>query len=228
MNKTNISRKKRDGIFWGIVLLGGAALLILQDIGVGFGYGITVWRIIAGIFCLAWFIDKLFTLEFAHTIFPLAFEFLIFEAPIAHAIGHKSNNLINDWIVLLAALLATIGLGILLPSKKQKVNGHEVLPGNSTLYFDAADLSTAAIHDNLGNVNAYITNRDAYTGNGVIHIKDNLGKIKLHLPQEWNIILESHDNLGSVSAPEQKDGVYTHSITVNVHDNLGSISIVYS
>lgn len=228
MKKTNQSGKTRDGIFWGTVLLGAAALLILQGIGVNFGYGITVWRIIAGIFCLAWFIDKIFTLEFSHTIFPLAFEFLIFEAPIAHAIGQKDNNLINNWIVLLAALLATIGLGILLPSKNSKANGHKVLPGNSTLYFDASDLSSAIIRDNLGNVNAYITNRDAYAGNGVIEIKDNLGKIKLHLPQEWSIVLESHGNLGNVSAPEQNDGVYTRSITVNVHDNLGSISIVNS
>ncbi len=227
MSEKKWIRKTRDGVFWGVILLLAAVLLIMQGIGIDFGYEFSVWRIILGLICLAWLIDRLVDNEYSQIVFPLAFEFLIFEAPLAHALGRDDNDLINNWVVLVAALLATIGLGILLPKKYTEGNPHHSRFGSSTLYFDATDLSNANIHDNMGSVNAYITNRDAYPGGGQISVFDNMGKVKLHLPESWNVTLQSHDNMGHIYAPEQKSEVFTKQITVDVHDNMGSVTIVY-
>ncbi|MBQ7715820.1 MAG: hypothetical protein IJT70_08145 [Clostridia bacterium] len=223
MSKTVKFNWKRSGIFWGLVLIGAAVMLILNGIGVDLGYEISVWRIILGVLCLAWLVDSIVEGEFAELPFPLAFMFLIFEPTIAHAIGHNGDDLISNWTVLLAALLLTIGLHIVLPDKKGK---SVKLSGSTTLYFDASDLSNAHIHDNLGSVHAYVTNCEAYQGNGCIRISDNLGKVVLHVPSNWNVSVEASDNLGVINSPEPKDGVYDNSLSVIVTDNLGSVSIV--
>ncbi len=223
MSKTVKVNWKRSGIFWGLVLIGAAVMLILNGIGVNLGYEISVWRIILGVLCLSWLVDSIVEGEFAELPFPLAFMFLIFEPTIAHAIGHENNDLISNWTVLLAALLLTIGLHIILPDKKGK---NVKVAGSTTVYLDASDLSNASIHDNLGSIQAYITNCEAYRGDGCVRINDNLGKVVLHVPSNWDVRVEASDNLGAINSPEPKDGVYDHSLSVIVTDNLGAVNIV--
>ena len=225
-NNLNRKRKTRNSIFWGIVLVGAAVFLILNGIGVDLGYGISVWRIVLGALCLGWLIERLIARSFSETIFPLAFLFLIFEKPIAHAIGRPDDNLISDWTVILAALLLTIGLKAILPEKSGGRSFDKL--GASTLYFDAADLSNANIYDCMGTVNAYVTNVDAYPGGGTIRIYDNMATVKVHLPRRWAVITNCHDNMGRVSIPDQSpDRVYDKSITLEISDNMGNIEVTF-
>lgn len=221
----NVKLKFGTGIFWGIVLIGAAVLLILNGIGVNLGYGISVWRIILGTLCVAWLVVTIVELRFTEIAFPLAFIFLIFEPTIAHALGREDNKLISTWTVLLAAFLLTVGLKAIFSGKLRR--GKSTSFGKKTLYFDAADLSSAEICDNLGFVQAYITNKEAYAEDGTIAIRDNLGKIELHIPSNWNVTVNSHDNLGKISVDDQEDGVFDKSITVDVRDNVGSVNIVF-
>ncbi|MGI6265253.1 MAG: LiaF transmembrane domain-containing protein [Acutalibacteraceae bacterium] len=226
MNEKKWSWRSRNSVFWGVVLVGAAVLLILQGAGVSIGYEISLWRILLGALCLAWLIDRLAERQFAEILFPLAFGFLLFEGPIAHALGRPGDDLISNWTVLLAALLGTVGLKAILP-KRQKdgvISASQL--GSATLYLDAADLQNAEINDHMGAVQAYVTNRDAYPGNGVIRVHDNMGTVKLYLPREWNVVVHSHDNLGGVHVPEQPDGVFSHAVTVEVFDNMGSVSVL--
>ena len=218
--------KTRNSIFWGIVFIGAAAFLILGALGIDLGYGVTAWRIVLGVLCLAWLVDRIVELQFSHTVFPIAFLFLIFEPTIAHLVGSESSDLISNWIVLLAALLLTIGLKILLP---KRIGGrtYSVERTGSALYLDGSELESATISDHVGSTNVYISNTDAYIGGGTINITDNVGSIKLHIPSTWNVILQHSDNLGRVSITEQKDGVYEHSINVNVYENVGSVNVVF-
>ena len=222
--KSERRNKTRSSIFWGLVLVGAAVLLILNGIGVELGYGLSVWRIILGAVCLAWVVDTIVELRFTELPFPIAFLFLVFEPTIAHALGREDNKLIPFWTVLLAALLLTIGLKALVPGK----NGKKFIgkTGNTTLYLDGADLSNAEIRDNLGNVTAYVSNPDAYTGGGVITIRDNLGKVTLHLPSNWNVTVDAHDNLGSVDVPENNNGGDV-TVAVDVIDNLGKVCVLF-
>lgn len=217
--------KSRTSVFWGLVFIGAAVLLILNGIGVNLGYGISVWKIILGVICLAWLVDTLVERRFTEIAFPLAFLFLIFESTIAHAIGRTDGNLISDWTVILAALLVTIGLKALIPDR----GGRKFLgkSGSTSIYLDASDLSDAEIRDNAGSVQAHITNREAYRGDGVITIRDNLGKVDLYLPSNWNIVVNCRDNLGKVNVPDQDDGVFDKSITIEVRDNIGSVNVKY-
>ena len=225
--KTHESMKITNRIFWGTVLIGAAALLILNGLGVGLGYGINVWRIIGGVLCLACIVDRIAEKRFTDIVIPLAFLFLIFEPTIAHALGRADDDLdlISTWTVILAAVLLTVGLKFIFRDKTGIISSGKL--GSSNVYFDGADLSDAEICDNMGTVQAYVTNAEAYEGNGKITVRDNMGSVKLHLPSNWNVVANCRDNMGRVTIPEQKDGVYDRTVKLEIYDNMGGIEVIF-
>ncbi|MBQ9543768.1 MAG: hypothetical protein IJV00_01420 [Clostridia bacterium] len=226
MKKLNVSRS----VFWGAVLILAALILILEGAGVSLGTNIGPIRIIAAVLFAAWFIYDAIKMRFARIFFPLAFLFIAIEPVIANAVGdpNGNGNLINNWVVLLAALLLTVGLKMLLP----KSDGYEKAPntrklGNSTLYVNANDPSTCLIKDNLGNVKVFTVNRDEYAGGGKIEICDNLGDVTVYLPLVWTINAVTTDNLGYVYVPKQDQNADRNKIiTLSIHNNLGRVQII--
>ena len=114
-------KKSRNGLFFGIILVCAAVALILDGLGISIsGAQISAWSIVGGVLCLAWLVVEIVELKFSHIFFPLAFIFLLFEGQIATWLGHDDPNLISNWLVLLAALLLTIGVGVLGGNLKKK------------------------------------------------------------------------------------------------------------
>ena len=221
-----VKQKSGTSIFWGLFLIGAAVFLVLGDLGVEPEYKLAPWRIVLGFLCFVALVKQIINLRLAETVFPLAFLFMIFEPMIAHLIGNESSDLISNWTVLLAALLMTIGLKSILP-KKLGGRTQPVTLLRSTVYLDGSELENAVISDNTGSTNVYISNTDAYTGDGMIRITDNIGSIRLHLPGTWNVILEHDDNIGRVSISEQERESFEQSIKVKVCDNVGSVRILF-
>lgn len=220
-----INLKTKKSIFLGLLLIGAAVLLILGDLGLRFNYHLETWRIVLGLLCLTIFVERLLKLRLPETVFPLAFLFMLLEPLIAQLVGSESSNLISNWTVLLAALLLTIGLEAILP-KKLCGGRRSIEFVQSALYLDGSELADAKISDHAGSTNVYISNTDAYTGDGTIRITENVGAVKLHLPDTWNVILEHNDNIGRVSMSEQEGEVFDKSIKVKVYDNVGSVKIL--
>lgn len=111
------NRKKASRpIFWGLALILCAVVLVLDSTGILplRDSGITVWRIIVGLLLAAWAITSLIRLKPIDAILPLAILFLVFEAPIATALG-KGDDLVSNWIVIVAAILASLGLNMIFP-----------------------------------------------------------------------------------------------------------------
>ena len=78
--------------------------------------------------------------------------FFLFEKPLAKLAGKPAPDydLLNNWIVVLAALLLTVGTAILIPRRSKDgavTKGHL---GNTTLYLDARELQEYNINDRLG------------------------------------------------------------------------------
>ena len=213
----------KKSLFWGLVLILAAVVLILEGSGIVLPGGINLWRILGGVILVAIIIERLIRVRIADVIFPLAFLLLLFEAPLAQALG-KGDDLISNWTVLLAALLLTIGANILVSRSGGKVQGHL---GNATLYFDAADLKDRQIRDQLGRTLVYFTNKEAYDDCGVISISNNVGQIVLYVPREWNVVTTGGENLGRVNIPPQT-GTGDKSITLSISDNLGVVDVIFS
>ncbi len=222
MKKTGLSRS----VFWGMVLILTAALLILNGFGISLGEGFTPVRIIAGVLLVAWILYDLFRVKIERIFFPLAFLFLIYEPLIARWVGREGEDLLSAWIVLLCALLLTIGVNLIKGSRTSGKEKNSKHIGNSTLYLDANDPDACVVKENLGNVTVYFVNAENYRGGATLHVQNNLGEITLHVPSDWTVTTDASDNLGQVRIPE-RDVVSDKVLHLKIHDNLGRIRVLF-
>ena len=123
---------KRQSIFWGVAFICTAILIIVDAVGTGLGFldSIPVIKIILGVLCLCWIVNELYKKQLPHIFFPLSFIFMLFEKEIAGLCGFENGEIISNWLVLLCALLLTIGTSIILPKSYGNVfgnKGHKIM-----------------------------------------------------------------------------------------------------
>ncbi len=223
-------KKTGKSIFWGIVIVIGAILLLIDGLKLfSFGsYGLTPFKLFAALITLSWFLYELFRFKITRIFIPLALFFFSIESTLAYFLGIEGGNIISNWKVIVVAILLSIGLKLLLPREGGIFwDGHSNKLGTSTIYFDAADLSDANMRDIVGDVSVYFVNKEAYSGDGEIEIRDVLGKVTVHVPKEWLIKTDVRDKVGRIRIPRQKDGVYEKKLTLNVRDVVGDIKVVF-
>ena len=226
-------------VFWGIGFILAAVLIILDVMGVlaplsGMLGEVSLISLVVGLFLLAFVISRLCKGRIASTFFPLALIFLLFEKNIAKLCNLPSEDIMNNWLVLLIALLFTIGFSILFSSSKKKASKTifvkqkraESSLGNASVYVDSATMTPGIIENNLGLCNVYFENPHCYTGGGAITVENNLGSLVLNVPASWNVhnCVENHLGMSSVPIKKKADGP---TLTIYGENNLGSLSILY-
>ena len=102
---------KRKNIFWGISLIAVAIFIVVYQMGL-ISSEISIWTIILGILFGCALLDGIISLSFGGIFFPLAFLWALF----GEVIGLPG---VSIWILLLAALLLTIGFSVIFPRKKK-------------------------------------------------------------------------------------------------------------
>ena len=223
--------KSKKAIFWGLVLILSAVILVLDNMGVNFGMDFPLWRIICGVLLVAWLVCEIVRLKFSDIFFPIALLFVLFRDPLISSLHLNPDRVPSVWIIIVAAALLTFGFHVIFDRQKTvNINGHEVKMGGKigkeTLYADAANLSGFTVKEHLGAVELFFSNKGNYPGGGVISIHDNLGLITLHVPNDWNVVTQCSDNLGAISVPEH-ECTGDKSITLDVHDNLGKVEVKF-
>ena len=236
IQKRKSERITYTALVWGLILVLAAVVLILDDAGVPVEFGwFSPWRIILGFLLFAWLVYEVIRLKFTDLFFPIAFLFILFQKPLAETVKYGKERFVSPWIVLLAALLLTIGFKILFkPKREVTFNGHTIgigrgedkKVGDQTMYFDASDLANLQIREHIGTVDVYLSNKEAYTGDGKITVTENLGIVKLHLPVEWNVVTLTKENLGKVTVPDH-EATGEQSITLVITQNLGEVTVVF-
>ncbi len=220
---------KKSGVFWGIILILSAVLIILDSIGIGLGFlsGVPVITVILGIICVAWLIDELIKLKFTHIFFPLAFIFILFQDKIVQLANLKSQ-IMSNWIVLICALLLTIGSSMIFRtnrvSKKEKMVKNQHKFGNSTQYFDAGEQSDFNVENNFGKTEVFFSNVENYLGDGTLRVENNMGATVINVPKEWNVFVKIENNMGSVKA-EENHPVNGKVLNIIGKNNMGSVVV---
>ncbi len=229
-------------IFWGLLLIGVAVVLILEGAGVdktlGNIFGITVLDIALGILLITWLVYLIVKKKYYMVFLPIGlFYTFVVDKPLAKALNVAPENLKSDgrmiqwWIVLIASLLLCIAFRVLFTKKNVIDTGVKASEshrlGDSTVYFDAANLHNALITENVGKMNVYIANKEQYGGDGIITIRENVGVITLHIPANWAVVNEVHENLGSVSIPDN-DTPTDKTVTLVVTENVGRIIVEFN
>lgn len=224
---------KKKSIFWGVSLICAAILIILDSVGaqLGFIMGLPVIKIILGIACVGWLANELWKRLIPHIFFPIAFIFMIFERQIAYACGIESGEIMSNWLVLICALLLTIGTGLIFRKavfcgeKAKKSHKHDKrMMGQTVKYIDCSDFVQDDVDNSMGSAEIFFENTDSYLGDGVINIDNSLGSIVIHVPNDWQVISNIENSLGSVDIdPGSSSG---KKIIINGENSMGSVKIV--
>lgn len=195
--------RKGKSIFWGLMFIAAAVLIILDAADIV--PDLSLVKIVLGVIFGAWLVSEIVKLRVKGLFFPLAFIFMVFESEIGGYLG-VGKNIISNWIVLLSALLLTIGMHLITGSGRPRRRGFHVdavvrsdknfLAGRSC-YIDCDGFRYRVIENSFGAYEIYFQNTDAYEGGAVIEIDNNFGAIELYVPEEWNVVLDVKTVLGA-------------------------------
>lgn len=223
---------KSSKIFWGIMLIVVAVLLILDAIGIlapisGILGEISLFRVAIGLGLLYFIITRLVKGKIASIFIPLSFIFMLFERNVATVCGLENENIISNWLLLLCAIIISIGVGMISGNFRFVINGRSDRGnfGNSVEYIDSSDFSSIrVIENNLGAYNVHFENIDQYNGEGTLKIENNLGSVNINVPSSWRIEMNIENNLGHTTQAGNGEA-YGPKIRITGENNLGHIQI---
>ena len=227
-------------IFWGLLLLFAAVALVFYGIGDEIDLlGLPIYKMILGLILVSWIISKVLFSESLRQrfkiFFPLAFLFMLFEPEIADYLRYPDENIINNWLLLLAALLANIAITIIIP-KKHKHHGTQGFGradgfnkncfSDSTIYIDASKTTKSYVKNTLGETNVYYQNVDQALPDTVyeLTIENCLGETCVHVPSDWVIKDEMTCALGEINTRKNPQGEV--KLIIRGKNNLGETNIL--
>ena len=227
---------KTHKLFWGLGFLLAAALIILDVVGViptllsAVGE-VSVFSLILGLLLLSYALARLFRGKVSAIFFPLAFIFLLFEKNVAVLCGLETENIVNNWLVLLIALLLHVGVAILLPFRRIRrghrryaVSCEESMLGSSTVYVNCDDFTPSIVSNMLGECTVHFQNVDSYQGGQTLTVSNDLGSMTINVPVTWTLVTDIDNSLGSLDTPAQTDNGGP-ILYIKGDNNLGSIDI---
>lgn len=235
-------------IFWGIVAIVFAVLLVLEYVGISIPIfsSVPLWKIFLLLIFLYWIIKQIIKRNFFLVFFPLAILAMVYERHLVEWFNISSGDIAPWWGFLLVALLLTVGFSLLTKNTDFNViksgDGEQVNSKNcatksvnnlksSILYIDCgAEQNTPlkeSIENNLGSTSVYFVNTEKYEGNGMLTIDNNLGSLTIFIPKDWVVISHIDNSLGSVVTPPPIATENKKSITINGDNNLGSLVVKY-
>ncbi len=244
------THKSSGNKIWGIFLVLAACLLIFDAVGGSLGImgldQIPLFRLLIAVTLVIWAFSKLIRGDFALTFFPLAFAFMILEDWIATLCKLEDPNIVNNWLLLLCAVLLTTGFGFLTSDWKifriRKNNGASyTLSGGShrsnneqsftfgdyTKYIDGATFTSVTVTSKFAETNVYFENVDAYVGGGSLCVENAFGAIVVHVPHTWNIVTDFSSNaFGDISIPARNVIAGAPTLTICGRNAFGEIEIV--
>ena len=221
-------------VFWGLMFILGALALLVAKLG--YLEGIGFWSILFTVVLFGVLVDGVISKNFGQILFPIAFltivhdEFLGLEA-------------ITPWPVLGAALLGTIGLGILFPNQSWKkhmdtkwktgnamgISNEEVLDGEricftnsfgeSVKYLSGQEISRVQLKNSFGEMVIYFDGAILKNGVAEVYVENSFGETVLYVPKEWTVVNNLKAMFGDADeqGPHMPDG----SGTLHVSGSVG-------
>ncbi len=193
-------------IIWGLFFIAGAALLVLNQMGLLIGIG--MWSLLFTLVLIPVFIQSLIRLEFFGMFFPLALLAIIYAEPLG-------IEKLVPWTVLLAALLLSLGFTILFKKERfwhrdgcRNKNDAEVASGwlgdirqtdedniaveasfgSSTRYIHSTNLQKVSVKCSFGSVKVFFDNASLSPEGAEMYIASSFGGVELYIPRAWRVI----------------------------------------
>lgn len=228
-------------VFWGIVLLLGAAAMLLGRFG--FLGGIGFWTIVFDIFLLAALVRGIARRGFGTILFSLAFLIIVND----ELLGLEA---ITPWPVLAAALLGTIGLKLLFPGfgrhgfshpKRRGMNRNnrieqydrdggrvscENVFGDATKYLSGV-VSHVEIENVFGSTQVYFTEALLENHAATVQLESVFGSVVLYVPGAWQVLPNMETVFGRAEENGECDPYGEDVLHIEGSVVFGSLEIVY-
>ena len=204
-------------LIWGTFLLLAAAFIIANQVG-GF-VDIGFWSILVAALALAYLVQCMFRLYFASLPIPLAILYIAFQTTL-------SLPYINMWMLILASVLAALGLHTLLPKRKKKhnsggvyikqskprteVGGDEKNPhisvqfGSISRYLHSECLETVQLECKFGSLEVFFDQVHLSPEGAEAFCDCKFGNIVLFVPKEWDVTDEADRAFGGVDISNRR------------------------
>lgn len=202
---------KKNSIFWGVVFVLLAALVIVSEMGLIQGIGF--WAIVFSVFFGATLMKGIVKFEVSQILFSVAFLCIVWD----EQLGITS---ITPWPVLLAALLGSIGFSLIFGKSKKKyyekkykkqkganVNygttdhvanstvehdyGEEincaVKFGSTVKYVNSEKLQKVNVSVSFGSAAIYLDNAKVQGDEVLVNMDVSFGGVELYVPRDWYI-----------------------------------------
>jgi len=230
---------KRKDVFWGLLFILAAVLIIINQFG--FFAGISMFELVATVILGGIVIKSVMKVNFWGILFPLAVICIIYSEELNIAD-------FTPWPALLTALLCSIGLSLLFnrPSSwiyhshwDNKFSSNVINEqddniincsasfGESMKYVNSNNFERANIKCSFGEVKVYFDNALIPSGKADIYLEVSFGEAVLYIPKSWNVVNDVHVFLGDMG--EKNRNLGTDSPVVTIHGNIsfGDANIIY-
>lgn len=234
----------KNNVFWGIMLVLGAVVLLVGRMG--YLEGIGLGSILLNIALAAILIKGIFRRRFGTILFSLAF-LVIINDELLHL------EAITPWPVLGAALLGTIGLNLLFPGFKYgrrfvprigsgihwrnggTLNGNDSNGGvvsfdnvfGSTVKYISGAVSFVGIENAFGSMEVYFTDACLMDNNAGITVDLVFGEVVLYVPASWKVEAKTENIFGSTDMSGRGTGDGENVLCVGGSVVFGHLGIVY-
>lgn len=233
--------KKGRNVFWGMLFLIGAVILLIGSSGYLDGFGF--WSVLISIGLIGLLVDGITRKSYTTVLFSIAFLIIVNDTLLG-------LTAISPLPVLGAALLGSIGLNMLFPVKK-KWNGNYVSGRNSAInsdvidavtgeevtlstrfgeavkYITCKDLSKVQIDSSFGSLTVYFDNAVLKNGVANIYVNNSFASTILYIPSEWKVEIYVNNTLGTTQEKGQSNQHGSNILNIYGDVSFGLLEIRY-
>lgn len=221
-------------VILGVLLVISAVLMLLSAVGVSLGM-ISDFSVVGMLICvavIAWAVKTVADGSWENIPLVLFVGFFFLEDDIARYLGYADTDIANNWIVLLSAVLCTVGLGGIKSAVTNNSlftgfkNRSETKLGSEAKYIDCNSFSKYHYKVSMGSGELYFQNIESYTGGGKLSIECHMGNMEIYVPNSWRIEADIQTSVGNTEIPQSSgDGPV---LEIRGTNKMGNVEIIYT
>lgn len=229
---------KKQNMFWGLLLILAAVLIILNQFG--FFPKVSVFDLVLTVIMVGIMIVSIRKINFWGILFPLAIIVIIYTEEL-------NITGFTPWPVLLTALLFSLGLSLVFKrdglffihfdgkgnfgsnvvnEQDSNVIDCSASFGECIKYVNTENFEKANIKCSFGTIKMYFDNAKIPSDKADIYLDVSFGDVILYLPSTWKIVNDVHVFCGDM---DNRQYVGTDSPVVTIHGNIsfGDTKLIY-
>lgn len=231
---------KKNNIFWGVILVLLAVLVIVSEMG--FVEGVGFWAIVFSVIFVASLIRGIVKFETTQILFSIAFLCIIWD----DILGIQA---ITPWPVLLAALLGSIGCSLIFGDSRKKYYekkyfshhgagetieqdyGEEVECsvsfGSTVKYIKSENLRSVNISASFGAASIYLDNAKAPSGEVIVNINASFSGVEIFIPKDWYITNNMQSTFGGIDVENENTRVNAVNVVLIGTASFAGVTVNY-